>query len=420
MSRPSAVRRRHRRAAAATAAAVLLLAGAGCDSGRAPDAASVPCATPGVTDSQVRIGLIYPDTGPLSSVFMAARSGFEARLALANAAGGVHGRMIKIVWVDDGGNPATNEVVARRLVERDGVFAVAELTTAASGSARYLAGADVPVVGLAAEAVWNDFDNMFAPDYLFSSGGFVTTLGEFARAQGGTWVAVVEQSLSASSEALSDQVISSMTTRGVTPVARLSYTVGQSSPEQVVARIAESQADVLVVQTPIDGLREILRASRAAHVAYKVVLSAVAYDKSLLADAGVELAGATAFFDHISWDSDSPDLARFRETMLRYASQTSDPDQVTVLNSYVAADMLLRGLAVAGPCPTRAGFHSRLRSVTDYDAAGLMPGGLDLSTNRGSPSTCLTFAEVNATGTGYEVIPGPDGRQQWCGTRHRL
>ncbi|MEX5633269.1 ABC transporter substrate-binding protein [Parafrankia sp. FMc2] len=413
----AASRRRRTVVAAASAAAMMLLAGAGCSADSAPAPAASPCTTPGIGVDRVRIGLIYPATGPLSSVFSAARSGFEARVSLANESGGVHGRELEIVLADDAGQPSRNDVAARRIVERSGVFGIAQLTTAASGSARYLAGAGIPVVGLASETAWNDYDTMFAPDYLYSTNGAVSTLGEFAVAQGGTRVAVVEESLSEPSQALSDQMIASMSGQGVALVARIPYTVGQSSPGQTVARIAASQADVLVVQTPIDGLRELLRASRAANVTYRTVLSAVAYDKRLLAEAGTDLAGATAFFDHISWDSASPNLRNFRETMARYAAETPDPDQITVLSSYVAADMLVRGLEMAGECPTREAFHRGLRSVTDYPAAGLMPGGVDLSANRGRPATCLTFAKVNATGTAYEVVPGPDGKEQWCGTR---
>nr|MDT0666145.1 ABC transporter substrate-binding protein [Micromonospora sp. DSM 115978] len=166
---------------------------------------------------------MYPDTGALAAPFTPARSGFEARIDLANDEGGVLGRTIDVVWEDDAGVPSQNGLVAQGLVEREGVFAVAELTTAASGSAQYLADAGIPVVGLAADATWNDYDNMFVAGYLYSNGESVTTFGDFVAAQGGTKVAVVEDPLSDSAQSFSDQLLDSMAHHGIQAVARLPY-----------------------------------------------------------------------------------------------------------------------------------------------------------------------------------------------------
>jgi hypothetical protein len=42
--------------------------------------------------------------------------------------------------------------------------------------------------------------------------------------------------------------------------------------------------------------------------------------------------------------------------------------------SYLAADLMIKGLQVAGPNPTRASFIQDLRQVTDYTAGGILPG----------------------------------------------
>ncbi|OAA27723.1 amino acid/amide ABC transporter substrate-binding protein, HAAT family [Frankia sp. EI5c] len=399
-------------------ALLLLVAGCGGRNAVADERPSTPpCTTPGFTDDAVRIGLIYPDSGPLASAFALARSGFEARIELANEAGGVHGRTVEVIWGDDRAQSATNLVVARRLVENRGIFAVAELTTAASGAADYLAQKAVPVVGLAAEPVWNDYDNMFAATYIYSAGASATTFGIFARAQGSTRVAVLEDPYAPTSQTLSGQMITSMSAQGVETVTRIPYRIGQSSATRAAQAIKASGADALVVSMPPDGLREILLAARRAGLGFRMVLSPVAYDKNMLAHDGQDFAGVYAYFAQIPWESRSPALAAYRDAMSRFAPEVTDPDQNIVLNSYISADMLVRGLEIGGRCPTRASFHAGLRALTDYDAAGLIPGGVDLSSNRGDLSRCFSFARVNPEGTGFQTLPSPGGTEQWCGAK---
>jgi ABC-type branched-subunit amino acid transport system substrate-binding protein len=54
----------------------------------------------------------------------AMRLGWEAALAAANEAGGVHGRKLRLVSVDDGYDPARTGAAMKQLVEVDGVYAI--------------------------------------------------------------------------------------------------------------------------------------------------------------------------------------------------------------------------------------------------------------------------------------------------------
>ncbi|WP_241255873.1 ABC transporter substrate-binding protein, partial [Candidatus Protofrankia californiensis] len=49
------------------------------------------CTAPEVTDSEVKAGLLFSDSGPGASALRGFRSGVEARFGLANAEGGVNG-----------------------------------------------------------------------------------------------------------------------------------------------------------------------------------------------------------------------------------------------------------------------------------------------------------------------------------------
>ncbi|MFH8621708.1 ABC transporter substrate-binding protein [Streptomyces vietnamensis] len=73
------------------------------------------------TGGPVKIGVIVPLTGPVSQVGTALRNGLELAVKKVNADGGVHGRPVEYVVVDDAGDPANSTQLARRLVRQDKV-----------------------------------------------------------------------------------------------------------------------------------------------------------------------------------------------------------------------------------------------------------------------------------------------------------
>src|SRR5215831_18040216 len=76
---------------------------------------------PGVTDNEIRIGQTYPYSGPLSGYATIARAE-AAVFAKLNAEGGINGRKINFISLDDGYNPAKTVEQTRRLIEQDNVL----------------------------------------------------------------------------------------------------------------------------------------------------------------------------------------------------------------------------------------------------------------------------------------------------------
>ena len=76
---------------------------------------------PGVTDTEIKIGQTYPYSGPLSAYATIART--EAAIfAKLNAEGGINGRKINFISLDDGYNPAKTVEQTRRLIEQEQVL----------------------------------------------------------------------------------------------------------------------------------------------------------------------------------------------------------------------------------------------------------------------------------------------------------
>ena len=88
-----------------------------------PTAGAGPLATPGVSSTEIRIGSSVPLSGEAALAGNVAR-GIDAYLKYVDAKGGVYGRKIKYVYLDDGYDPgrAVNNTI--RLVQQEQVFAV--------------------------------------------------------------------------------------------------------------------------------------------------------------------------------------------------------------------------------------------------------------------------------------------------------
>ncbi|MDQ3259926.1 MAG: ABC transporter substrate-binding protein, partial [Pseudomonadota bacterium] len=78
---------------------------------------------PGVSDTEIIIGNTAPYSGPASSYGTIAR-GQAAYFAKINAEGGIHGRKIKFISLDDAYNPAKTVEHVRRLVEHERVLLI--------------------------------------------------------------------------------------------------------------------------------------------------------------------------------------------------------------------------------------------------------------------------------------------------------
>ncbi|MCA1457482.1 ABC transporter substrate-binding protein [Bradyrhizobium sp. BRP22] len=78
---------------------------------------------PGVTDTEVKIGQTMPYSGPASS-FAAIGRAMTAYFQKVNAEGGVNGRKINLISLDDGYSPPKAVEQTRRLVESEEVLAI--------------------------------------------------------------------------------------------------------------------------------------------------------------------------------------------------------------------------------------------------------------------------------------------------------
>ena len=117
--------RSHRQRLPVVAAAVTAaLVAAGCGSGSGGSGGGAAAAVPGITKTQILIGSHQPLTGPAAPGYSEISAASNAYFQYVNARGGIYGRKIKYIYLDDGYDPAKTVSVVHQLVLQDNVFAI--------------------------------------------------------------------------------------------------------------------------------------------------------------------------------------------------------------------------------------------------------------------------------------------------------
>lgn len=116
---------------------------------------------PGVTDTTIKIGNTNPYSGPASSYGTIGKA-LTAYWNMVNAGGGINGRKVEFISLDDGYSPPKTKEQIRKLVESDEVFALFQTLGTPTNSAvhQYVNRKGVPHLFVATGATkWGDPGN---------------------------------------------------------------------------------------------------------------------------------------------------------------------------------------------------------------------------------------------------------------------
>jgi branched-chain amino acid transport system substrate-binding protein len=120
----------------------------------------------GVTADTITIGAYGPITGPAAYIGLAGRDGMMLAVKEINAAGGIHGRKINVMFEDDAHSPTRALAAVKKLVEQDKVFAIMSVagSNATVGTIDYVRDKGVVMyvsIASAPPVTWPHARNMF-------------------------------------------------------------------------------------------------------------------------------------------------------------------------------------------------------------------------------------------------------------------
>jgi branched-chain amino acid transport system substrate-binding protein len=339
---------------------------------------------PGVTKKQITVGYIFSETGAAGSTFKNAGTACEARVKRQNAAGGVNGRKINLIAIDDK-STGDNLTATKDLIQNRNAFVIVNNSSFAFLSYRTMLDSKVPMIG-------GGYDGNYygkpGNESLFSAlnapFGDLTTDGtaRLLKQLGAKKVGVVAYGASASSTAsakLTQQY--AVPSQGMEAVyTNTAVDFGSTDVGPIVLGIKNAGADGAYLPLVAASDFAILQGLEQNGVQMKGVVLPTGYGQDLLDSPTSKILKSNTVFT-TQWqpvELKTKATKRFQADLKKYAGYTGVPDfgQYT---GYTTCELMILGLQNAGKTPTREGFVTGLRKLGSYDAAGLNCGPIDIS-----------------------------------------
>lgn len=372
---------------------------------------------PGASDTTIKIGHIAPYSGPASAYATMGRAAI-AYIAKVNAEGGVNGRKIELISVDDAYNPTKTVEQARKLVEQDEVLAVFSPLGTAHNLAirRYLNAKQVPQLFVATGA--SRFSDAKAFPWTM---GWQPNYQDEARVyaqhilatQPNAKVAVLFQNddfgkdyLKGFTDALGDKAASMV-------VAQATYEVTDPTVDSQIIALKASGANVFFnIATPKSAAQAIRKASETGWKPTQYLASVSIFVSAVLKPAGLDNATGVISATFIR-DPEEPSLQNtaalvdYRAFMQQYYPSGEANDFLNVLG-YSMAQTLVQTLKQAGDQLTRENVMRQAANLS-MTLPMLYPG-IDVKTSADDYKPIEKVQLVRFNGTRYEPLGQPLGR----------
>ncbi|MEJ2734442.1 MAG: ABC transporter substrate-binding protein [Anaerolineae bacterium] len=348
---------------------------------------------PGVTADRILLGTFCDLSGPNAAIGLAALRGYSACYEHANHWGGIDGRQIELIVEDDGFDPARTQMAVAKLIEKDKVFAIVSPLGTVTNLAvlETLLEQKVPVVsphsGL---SVWSTplKRTYFAlqPSYRVEG----RLLAQYALDE----IAPKRIAVLAVDDQFGEEgataFVEELARGGVEPVTTVTHPSGESAPEKWVAKLANSEPDLVLIYTYVKPATDLLLAAHAAGFRPDWLGSYVLSGPDLFQFAGKE---ATHGLRATSYPAGS----RYHrgERLFLKAMKHKYGDEAPGTHSrigYAAAQLVVEGLKRAGPDLTREGFIAALEKLKNWTGGLLPPISYSATDHRGLTALAMMRA----------------------------
>lgn len=382
-----------------------------------------------MTPTTIKLGLITALTGVTSSNEADTPEGAMARIDAQNALGGVNGRKIQMVTVDDTSTTTGDATAAEVLVQQKKVYAVMGYSSFLFASTKYLQQQGVPVTGTAFDGPeWGmePYSNMFSANPPASTpynGVFYTydSTGKFFKQVGVTKLAGFAYGISPSATNAIKGTFAASAPSGVSQ-CYANYSVPFGTVDFTADALALKSSGCNGAATAFVDSSDLAFATsvRQSNNNAVKILNFTGYDQQTLSTAATRAAYNGVYFSNqVFFDKSNPAVAQMYANMEKFIphfNPNAIPD-FGLFGGYLTADLMIKGLQVAGQNPTRASFITNLRQVTGYTAGGLLPSPTPFSpfgTSAMLPATYCTYY-IQLQGSQF-VSVGPGGKAI-CGNK---
>ena len=336
---------------------------------------------PGVTDTEIRIGQTVPYSGPISSLARFGRVE-AAYLRKINASGGINGRQVTLVSLDDAFAPAKTVEQTRKLVEGDGVLAIVGSvgTPTNLAVAKYLNSKAVPqILLLASTPKLDDPENLpWTTTFMMPQPVETSIYAEYLlKTKPAAKIAVIYQNDDLGKGNLSGFKAALGSRASTLVVGEAAYGIMDPTIDSQIVALKASGADTLFHAS---NARFAAQAIRKAHeLGWKVqhvLLSGVSGIAAVLRPAGLAAStGAVSAFwlkssEDPMWDADDG-MREYRAFMKEWAPNEEVEDSVF---PYSTAQIIVEILKKCGDDLSRENLIRQATNIQGFQLPMFLPG----------------------------------------------
>jgi branched-chain amino acid transport system substrate-binding protein len=360
---------------------------------------------PGVTDSEIKIGQTAPYSGPLSSLSVFGRVE-AAYLRKINESGGINGRKVTLISLDDAFSPPKTVEQTRKLVESDEVLAVVGSigTPTNLATSKYLNSKGVPqILILASTPKLDDPDGLpWTTTFMMSQLAETRMHAEYLlKWKPDARIAVIYQNDDLGKGNLGGFKAALGGRASTMIVKEAAYDVTEPTIDSQILSLKASGADTLFHAS---NARFAAQSIRKAHeIGWKVqhvLLSGVSGIATVLRPAGLEAStGAVTSVwlkssENPVWDDD-PDMKEYRTFMKQWAPGESVEDSIF---SYATAQMIVEVLKGCGDDLSRENLLKQATNIHDLQLPLFLPGAkINISPTRRLPWRQASMARFDGS-----------------------
>ena len=369
---------------------------------------------PGVSDYEIKIGQTMPYSGPVSAWGTIGRTEL-AYIKMINDRGGINGRKINLISLDDAYSPPKTVEQTRKLVEQDGVaFVFGALGTAANLAVRkYLNDHQVPQLFLlSGSGQFNDPEHFpwsigIIPTYLLDG----QTHAQYILAhRPNAKIAILYQNddygkahVKGLKDGLGERAKDLV-------VSELSYEVSDPTIESQMVTLKASGANTLYVAAgPKFAAQAIRKASELSWRPLQFLTYTSQSISGVLEPAGLEnaigiLSGSFAKDPTDPRWKDDPDMKEYFEWVQKYNPNSNGNDTFVAAGYQYAAALVLL-LRQCGDDLSRQNIMRRATSLHDFTIPLLLPG-ITLNTSPVDYQPIKELRETRFNGNFWESVEG--------------
>jgi branched-chain amino acid transport system substrate-binding protein len=314
----------------------------------------------GVSPTEITFGMASPFSGANRELGRGMKAGIEAAFGEVNAAGGLHGRRLRLVAMDDGYEPSRTGPVMKQLVERERIFAVVGNvgTPTAAVSVPYCLAQKVPFIGalsgseILRKSPPDRYVFNFRPSYPEETAAAVRWLVDVRRIPPARIAVFAQEDAFGESGWLG--ATGELKKRGVDParILRVGYRRNTADVTDAVAKVKERAAalDAVVMVATYKPAAAFIRKLRDAGLGL-VTTNVSPVDANALAEelvgSGPRYTAGVVVTQVVPLPtSRAPAAVRFQEAMARYGA--GEPPGFLTLEGWILGHVLAEGLRRAG------------------------------------------------------------------------